>query len=84
MTQVKLSVVIFIALLAAIAGGTFSYFVIPNTDPEVKALLARQVQLAEEEAAARKEAAERREEFFSTQPTNEPEGGYRQMAPRFN
>lgn len=84
MTLIKLPIVIVIALLAAVAGGVFSYVVIPNTDPEMKALLARQVQLAEEEAAARKAAAERREEFFSTEPTTEPEGGYREMAPRFN
>lgn len=60
MTVVKLPIVIAIALISAVAGGAIAYVVIPNTDPEMKALLARQVELAEEEAAARKAAGKGR------------------------
>lgn len=55
---IKLPFVIMIAFLAALAGGAVSYVMIPSTDPEMKALLERQVELAEQEAAAREEAME--------------------------
>lgn len=53
---VKLPVALVIALIAAIAGGAISYVAIPSPDPEMKALLQRQVELAEREALAREEA----------------------------
>ena len=83
MTVVKLPVVIVIALLSAVAGGALSYVVIPNTDPEMKALLARQVELAEEEAAARKAAQEKAGDFFKSNPDDYPTSGGQKMAPRF-
>lgn len=83
MTVIKLPIVIVIALVSAIAGGVISYVVIPNTDPEMKALLARQVELAEEEAAARKAAQEKAGDFFKSNPDDYPTSGGQQMAPRF-
>lgn len=76
---VKLPLVIVIALVAALAGGAISYVFIPATDPEVKALLQRQVELAEEEAAARQEAIERAQRAMSADPKNYPTSGGREM-----
>jgi hypothetical protein len=56
---------------------------IPNADPEMKALLERQVELAEQEAAAREEAAERAKDFFNANPDDYPTSGGQQMAPRW-
>lgn len=81
--QVKLPLVIVIAIVSAVAGGAVSYVAIPNTDPDTKALLARQVQLAEEEAAARKEAREKAGSFFNSNPDDYPTSGGQKMAPRF-
>ncbi|WP_404406903.1 hypothetical protein [Pelagibacterium halotolerans] len=81
---VKLPIVIVIAILSALAGGAISYVFVPNTDPEMKALLARQVELAEQEAAARQEAAERGEQFFGTEGAELPTSGGQQMAPRWS
>ena len=50
MATLKLPIVVVIAIVAALAGGAASYVFIPSTDPEVKALLQRQVELAEQEA----------------------------------
>ena len=83
MATLKLPIVVVIAIAAALAGGVASYVFIPNTDPEVKALLQRQVELAEQEAAARKEAAERAKDFFNANPDDYPTSGGQQMAPRW-
>lgn len=49
------SSVIVIAVIAALAGGAvgagFTYVFFPKTDPELKALIERQVKLAEKEQA---------------------------------
>lgn len=83
MVQVKLTVVIVIALLSATAGGAISYVAIPNSDPEVKALLARQVALAEEEAAARAAAIEGTRKLLNSTPDDYPTTGGQKMAPRW-
>lgn len=83
MVEVKLPVIIVIAIVSALAGGTISYVAIPNTDPELKALLARQVELAEEEAAARKDAQDKARSFFNSNPDDYPTSGGQKMAPRF-
>ena len=83
MATLKLPIVVVIAIVAALAGGAASYVFIPNTDPEVKALLQRQVELAEQEAAAREEAAERAKDFFNANPNDYPTSGGQQMAPRW-
>ncbi|CAG1010951.1 hypothetical protein BURK2_04145 [Burkholderiales bacterium] len=83
MATLKLPVVIAIAIVAALAGGAASYVFIPNADPEMKALLDRQVELAEQEAAAREEAAERTKDFFHANPDDYPTSGGQQMAPRW-
>lgn len=83
MIQVKLPIVVLVALLSAVAGGAVSYVAIPNTDPEVKALLARQVALAEEEAAARKAAAEGTRNLMNSNPEDYPTSGGQKMAPRW-
>ena len=82
MATLKLPIVI--AIVAALAGGVASYAFIPNTDPEVKALLQRQVELAEQEAAAREEAAERAKDFFNANPNDYPTSGGQQIAPRWS
>ena len=76
---VKLPLVIVIALISALAGGAISYVFVPSSDPEMKALLARQVELAEQEAAARQEAIERAQEALSADPQNYPTSGGREM-----
>ncbi len=83
MTTLKLPIVVVIAFVAAVAGGAASYMFIPNIDPETKALLQRQVELAEQEAAAREEAAERANDFFNANPDDYPTSGGQQMAPRW-
>ncbi len=83
MTEVKLPTVILIALLSAIAGGAISYVAIPNSDPEVRALLARQVALAEEEAAARAAAIEGTRKLLKSNPDDYPTTGGQKMAPRW-
>ncbi|MFK4259376.1 DUF2749 domain-containing protein [Agrobacterium tumefaciens] len=83
MVQVKLPIVILVALLSAVVGGAVSYVAIPATDPEMKALLARQVALAEEEAAARAAAAERTRKLMNSNPDNYPTTGGQKMAPRW-
>ena len=83
MATLKLPIVIAIAIVAAIAGGAASYVFIPNADPEMKALLERQVELAEQEAAAREEAAERAKDFFNANPDDYPTSGGQQIAPRW-
>jgi Ti type entry exclusion protein TrbK len=83
MATLKLPIVVVIAIVAALAGGAASYVFIPNTDPETKALLERQVELAEQEAAAREEAAEPAKDFFNANPDDYPTAGGQQMAPRW-
>lgn len=82
MTEIKLPIVILIALVSAVSGGLVSYVAIPNTDPETKALLKRQVTLLEEEAKAREDAKERSKKFFDTSETPPTSGG-QQMRPRW-
>jgi hypothetical protein len=79
MMTIKLPLVIVIALVSALAGGAISYVFIPATDPDVKALLERQVELAEQEAAARQEAIERAQRALSADPENYPTSGGREM-----
>ena len=83
MATLKLPIVVVIAIVAALAGGAASYVFIPNTDPEVKALLQRQVELAEQESAGREAAAERAKDFFNANPDDYPTSGGQQMAPRW-
>ena len=64
MATLKLPIVVVIAIVAALAGGAASYVFIPNTDPEVKALLQRQVELAVQDAAEKERAAQATREFF--------------------
>ena len=64
MQTIKLPIVMAVVLLAAIAGGVVSYVFFPSADPEMKALLQRQVELAEQEAAERERAAQATREFF--------------------
>ena len=84
MATLKLPIVVVIAIVAALAGGAASYVFIPNTDPEVKALLQRQVELAEQEAAGREAAAERAKDFFNANPDDYPTSGGQQIAPRWS
>jgi hypothetical protein len=79
MATVKLPIVIAIAIIAALAGGGIFYVLIPNTDPEVKALLERQVELAEQERANREAAAEQVQDFFSSNPDDYPTSGGHEM-----
>ena len=83
MQTIKLPIVIAVVLLAAIAGGVVSYVFFPTADPEMKALLQRQVELAEQEAAGREAAAERAKDFFNANPDDYPTSGGQQMAPRW-
>ncbi|KKB07161.1 hypothetical protein VE25_19185 [Devosia geojensis] len=83
MATLKLPIVVVIAIVAALVGGAASYVFFPNADPETKALLQRQVELAEQEAAAREEAAERAKDFFNANPDDYPTSGGQQMAPRW-
>ena len=66
MQTVKLPIVIAAVLLAAVAGGVVSYVFVPSTDPEMKALLQRQVELAEQDAAEKERAAQATREFFDS------------------
>ena len=83
MPTISLPLVVVIALLSAVAGSALTYVVMPTDDPETRALLARQVELLEQEAAARQAAAERRQDFFGSNPDNYPTSGGQEMAPRF-
>lgn len=83
MKQVKLPIVVLIAFASAVSGGVISYVAIPNSDPEVKALLARQVALAEEEAAARAAAIEGTRKLLNSNPDDYPTTGGQKMAPRW-
>ncbi|SCX23015.1 hypothetical protein DSM25558_3274 [Agrobacterium sp. DSM 25558] len=83
MAQVKLPVVILVALLSAVAGGAMSYVAFPTADPEMKALLARHVALAEEEAAARAITNERTRKLMNSNPDDYPTTGGQKMAPRW-
>ena len=64
MQSVRLPFVIVIALASALAGGTISYVFVPSSDPELKALLRRQLELAEQDAADRQKSAEEAKGFF--------------------
>ena len=66
MQTIKLPIVMAVVLLAAIAGGVVSYVFFPSADPEMKALLQRQVELTEQEAAERERAAQATREFFDS------------------
>ena len=66
MQTIKLPIVIAVVLLAAIAGGVVSYVFFPTADPEMKALLQRQVELAEQDAAEKERAAQATREFFDS------------------
>lgn len=79
MATVKLPIVIAIAIIAALAGGAISYVFVPNANLEVRALLERQVELAEQERANREAAAERAQDFFSSNPDNYPTSGGQEM-----
>lgn len=70
----KLPTVLLIALVAALAGAGVSYVFIPKSDPEVTALLKRQVELAEEEKANRQATQKAAKEFFKS-PDIEPGNG---------
>lgn len=83
MVKVKLPIVILVALLSAVAGGAISYVAIPTADPEMKALLTRQVALAEEEAAARAAAVEGTRKLLNSNPEDYPTTGGQKMAPRW-
>lgn len=83
MPNVSLPLVLAIALVSAIVGATITYVVVPSDDPEARALLARQVELLEQEAAARQAAAERRQDFFGSNADDFPTSGGQEMAPRF-
>lgn len=74
MMMVKLPLVIAIALVSALAGAAITYVSVPTTDPEMRELLQRQVELAEQEAAQRARAREAMEAW--SQPTGiEPGAG---------
>lgn len=79
MATVRLPIVIAIAVIAALAGGAISYVFVPNANPEVRALLEWQVELAEQERANREAAAERAQDFFSSDPGNYPTSGGHEM-----
>jgi hypothetical protein len=64
MQSVRLPFVIVIALASALAGGAISYLFVPKSDPELKALLQRQLELAEQDAADRRKSAEEAKGFF--------------------
>lgn len=66
MQSVKLPIVIVIALASAVAGGTISYVFVPRSDPELKALLQRQLELAEQDATGRQKSAEDAKGFFGS------------------
>lgn len=66
MQSINLPVVLVITLLAAAAGGAATYVFVPNTDPEMKALLQRQVELAEQEVVERDRASQATREFFDS------------------
>lgn len=83
MPSVSLPLVLAIALASAVVGGAITYVAVPSDDPEARALLARQVELLEQEAAAREAATERRQDFFGADPDNFPTSGGQEMAPRF-
>lgn len=70
----KLPIVVFIALLAAVAGAGAAYVIVPKTDPEVTELLRRQIELAEEAKAKREDAQRAAKEFFKA-PNIEPGSG---------
>lgn len=66
MQSIKLPFVIVIALASALAGGAISYVFVPTSDPELKALLQRQLELAEQDAAGRQKSAEDAKDFFGS------------------
>jgi DNA-binding NtrC family response regulator len=71
---VKLPIFVFVALISAAIGGAITYVVVPKDDPEMRALVERQIELAEREAAERERAREAAKEW--SQPTGiEPGAG---------
>lgn len=83
MATVRLPIILLIVLVSAMAGATISYVFIPNADPEMKALLKRQAELAEEKAAARRRGTEATKRMLSSDPEQYPTSGGQRMKPRW-
>ena len=72
--MVKLPIVICFAFVSTALGGAIIYVAVPKNDSEIRALLERQIELAEQEAAERERARE--EALRWSQPTGiEPGAG---------
>jgi len=81
MKMVKLPLVIVIALVAALVGGVVTYLAVSTTDPEMRALLERQVELAEQETAERQRARAAAESW--SQPTGVQPGAGQDFRPEW-
>lgn len=68
----KPPIVVMIAFVATVAGGSASDVFNPNIDPETKALLKRQGEVAEQKTAARTDAAKRANHFLNASPEDYP------------
>lgn len=79
--MVKLPIVILIALASAALGGAITYVAVPHDDSEMRALVERQIELAEQEAAERERAREAAQEW--SQPTGIEPGAGRDFRPEW-
>lgn len=81
MKMARFPFVVIIALVAALAGGVVTYLAVSTTDSEMRALLERQVELAEQEAAERERAREAAESW--SQPTGVQPGAGQDFRPEW-
>jgi hypothetical protein len=79
--MIKLPIVVFVALISAALGGAITYVVVPKDDPEMRALIERQIELAEQEAAERERAREAAQEW--SQPTGIEPGAAQDFRPEW-